>query len=631
MGKPSDPLTGFSWKTTAERHTSGIVFWSDVFLYDNPNGGKYAIYLIDTQGLFDPKTPIQENVKIFALGTLISSFQIFNLHDVIQEDQLQYLQMATDYARFAMTENKSKGIKGIKAFQNLLFLMRDWKNVDEYDYGLEEGRRYMLQVLSLEETQKEELQEVRRYIQASFENVYCFLMPHPGFGVVNNKTYDGRFSEMDVDFRIQLNALVPWLIASKNLKSKKVFGEELTARKMYNYLRSYFEVFQMEAPEVESIYEATVNSQLQGLVDKYLMDFHESIATNVNITSAESIANLDVIFDSKKYSSIQKYSSERKMGSAQLEEKYRKILSNKIDELYKDFKEQISRNYKLYLDTKKRAESVRENFKKELESIFQANLTIMAEEIKQLEDEYRMREQEIHQSREILEKTKNEMIQNITNDHSLTLKEIENSTSELEQVYRIKMQQLQTEEQQRAEIYKQKMFEKQNEMQIKQQALEEENRLVEEKLSQQKALQLQRLEKDQAFRMQELKFQHEMEERRFLREKQMHEKEAAIEFQKLQFEKEMEVVRNQNSEKAREYQLKIEDMKQKSSERKTALEAENSRQMMDMQVQLAKINNDNTEKLAKISVASESNTFNMLGKLIQMALPIAQIGMMAAG
>lgn len=147
MGKPSDPLTGFSWKSGADRHTTGIVFWSDVFLYDDDKGDQYAIFLIDTQGLFDPKTPLAENAKIFGLGTLISSLQIYNLNDVIQEDQLQYLQMATEYARFAVADNKAKGIKGIKPFQNLLFLMRDWKNADEYGYGLNDGHKYLMEVL----------------------------------------------------------------------------------------------------------------------------------------------------------------------------------------------------------------------------------------------------------------------------------------------------------------------------------------------------------------------------------------------------------------------------------------------------------------------------------------------------
>jgi atlastin len=80
-----------------KRNTTGIVFWSDVFLYDSPAGEKYAILLIDTQGLFDHDTLPAINSKIFSFTTLISSFQIFNLESMIQEDHLEYLQVINKF------------------------------------------------------------------------------------------------------------------------------------------------------------------------------------------------------------------------------------------------------------------------------------------------------------------------------------------------------------------------------------------------------------------------------------------------------------------------------------------------------------------------------------------------------
>jgi len=96
IGSPDEPLTGFSWKSGSTRDTNGIVMWSDIFLHDHVVDGKeekIAIVLMDTQGLFDTKTSPADNSRIFALGTLLSSMQIFNLNDVIQEDQLEYLQV----------------------------------------------------------------------------------------------------------------------------------------------------------------------------------------------------------------------------------------------------------------------------------------------------------------------------------------------------------------------------------------------------------------------------------------------------------------------------------------------------------------------------------------------------------
>lgn len=86
-------MVGFSWRSGVNGVTTGILFWSDVFLYDAENGDKIAIVLMDTQGLFDRKSDSQGDVIIFALSNLFSSVQIYNLSQNIQEDQLEYLRV----------------------------------------------------------------------------------------------------------------------------------------------------------------------------------------------------------------------------------------------------------------------------------------------------------------------------------------------------------------------------------------------------------------------------------------------------------------------------------------------------------------------------------------------------------
>ena len=118
--------------------------WSDVFLHEDPySGEKFAIVVMDTQGLFDNKASGQEGLKIFALSTLLSSFLALNLNDVIQENQLDYLQTATNYGRLVYEISGTAGKAADKPFQSLLFLIRDWMNENEFPLGLQGGPEYV--------------------------------------------------------------------------------------------------------------------------------------------------------------------------------------------------------------------------------------------------------------------------------------------------------------------------------------------------------------------------------------------------------------------------------------------------------------------------------------------------------
>lgn len=89
LGDDDDLLTGFTYKNGIKREGSGIVFWSDVFLYDDDvKGEKIAIFLVDSQGFFD----VANQSKILQFATLISSFHIFNLKDKFNLDYLEVIQ-----------------------------------------------------------------------------------------------------------------------------------------------------------------------------------------------------------------------------------------------------------------------------------------------------------------------------------------------------------------------------------------------------------------------------------------------------------------------------------------------------------------------------------------------------------
>ena len=229
MGPAEEPLNGFSWKSGVNKDTTGINMWNDVFLHTNEVDEKLAIVLMDTQGLFDNETSLADNSRIFSLGTLLSSVQVLNLFSIIQEDQLQYLQFATEFARFAAQDDNDVTSK---PFQNLLFLIRDWNNPDDFEYGIEGGKNYLKKVLNIENIQQSETESVN----ASFEQIDCCLMPHPGKVVARLKSYDGNWDQMDEEFKIELEILIPKILAPENVVVKKITKKNLMhLRVMYNW------------------------------------------------------------------------------------------------------------------------------------------------------------------------------------------------------------------------------------------------------------------------------------------------------------------------------------------------------------------------------------------------------------
>ena len=52
-----------------------------------------AVLLMDTQGAFDNQSTVKDCATIFALSTMITSVQVYNLSQMIQENDLQHLQV----------------------------------------------------------------------------------------------------------------------------------------------------------------------------------------------------------------------------------------------------------------------------------------------------------------------------------------------------------------------------------------------------------------------------------------------------------------------------------------------------------------------------------------------------------
>jgi len=334
LGDEQAPLTGFSWRGGSERDTTGILLWSEPFLQRLPSGEEVAILLMDTQGAFDSESTVKDCATVFALSTMLSSVQVFNLSQNIQEDDLQHLQLFTEYGRLALEEDTTA-----TPFQKLLFLVRDWSFPYEQPYGTDGGLRILDRRLTISDRQHPELQQLRRHIRACFRDISCYLMPHPGLKVATDPTFKGHLKDIEPVFKEQLNILVPSLLAKENLVVKEINGSKVTSKQLMEYFRVYVEIYQGDTlPEPKSMLHATAEANNLAAAaeakDRYIAAMESSCGGDRPYMNS---AQLYEVHYRHKDQAIDVFKSTRKMGGDEFSQAYLERLEKEIEETYENY------------------------------------------------------------------------------------------------------------------------------------------------------------------------------------------------------------------------------------------------------------------------------------------------------
>lgn len=240
-------MRGFKWRAGRKRETTGIWMWSEVFTYDFENGEKIAIILLDTQGIFDDRSTIRDCTTIFALSMMLSSVQCYNIMQNIKEDDLQHLELFTEYGRLAMEQSN------IKPFQKLLFIVRDWPYAYETNYGWH-GKKIIDETMAGNNEQTNDMKQLRTRIDSSFDEINAFLMPYPGTIVAQNNNFTGDLNQIHPDFLKYVKELTPAIFDPRKVTIKKINGQKVRVRDLVPYLEAYINIFNSDTlPEPRTV------------------------------------------------------------------------------------------------------------------------------------------------------------------------------------------------------------------------------------------------------------------------------------------------------------------------------------------------------------------------------------------
>jgi len=350
---------GFGWRSGRERCTTGIWIWSEHFIRELPDskGEKVAVLIMDTQGMFDSTLGQHLTASIFGLSTLISSYSVYNLDKRIQEDNLQHLALFSEYGRVALVEERKAGEEewtstadgesqktgeGPRPFQRLELLVRDWQDFHDIDGTLEEihddMRSYLDEVLR--ERRQKDLKEVREQIKLCFEDVSCWLLPHPGMEVIK-KTFDGDIDKISPEFR-RLAADYIRRVFSKRMVVKKIHARPVTAMELFTYVKAYCGLFREAKifPEAQTLLAATAQANnmnaLASAIQSYRREMDKLVGVGKPYVTEKKLKKHHALCSQ---GAVEKFNEVATIGPVATIQDYREKLENQIEDRFKDYLE----------------------------------------------------------------------------------------------------------------------------------------------------------------------------------------------------------------------------------------------------------------------------------------------------
>ncbi|XP_078337258.1 atlastin-3-like isoform X2 [Crassostrea virginica] len=250
-----DVIDGFEWRGGRHGVTTGILIWSKPFIRVNKYGEKVAVLLMDTQGAFDSSMTVKDCASIFALSNLISSVQVYNIMQQIQENDLQHLELFAEYGRMVTEMSEHPNAKQSR----LIFLIRDWAYPSDYQYGEMGGNAYLREIMQSEESQHQELKRLRRNITSCFPNFDGFLLPYPGKAVALQQSNCVLVKEMDFNFIKYIKDFMPYVMAKDKLVPKTIDNKDVIGKDMLEFVKVLVDAMQNETiPTPQTAFEATV-------------------------------------------------------------------------------------------------------------------------------------------------------------------------------------------------------------------------------------------------------------------------------------------------------------------------------------------------------------------------------------
>ena len=297
--------------------TRGIWIWSEPITCKNSKGQEFDVLLMDTQGVSDEITGEREWNILAGLALLTSSILVLNTNNGIQEDTLKSLQNFLSFGLLALDRDESS--VSAKPFQNLVFMVRDWENHEEYPFGNDGGRKCIERKLEEKADHDDFHRRLRREMKTCFDNIDCFLFPHPGLAT-SESSFTGFVVNATPEYRAfakQMQVCIEQIVNPDNFPIKTLNRNVLTAPAVFKMFKSYTEIFNSDQlPSSKDLYNTTAECCNLAVVNKCVNRFVKTLEANLSSVPFLTETEFNRIQEAAQEEAMTMFKKSRKMGDS---------------------------------------------------------------------------------------------------------------------------------------------------------------------------------------------------------------------------------------------------------------------------------------------------------------------------
>ena len=258
----------FNWKRGAKPYTQGIYILKKPIIVSSEE--KIALFLMDTQGMYDYDSSHRNQVFLGTFSFLLSSFVLFNVVHTMETIHLKSI------CKFATNLRNSDGSFFLQK-ESLMFVIRDWFSAEsdsdsddedhDYAYGTDGGSKYFNELFS--DDFLHEATEHRIMIDfledALGKNMSCCLLPYPGNAVVRTSC---RVADLNDEFQRESFKLFQEINSDCQRRIKTFNGHLLKCGTLCEIISEY--VYLLGPQLGEAYHESFVEKHLQVKMSRHV-------------------------------------------------------------------------------------------------------------------------------------------------------------------------------------------------------------------------------------------------------------------------------------------------------------------------------------------------------------------------